>query len=58
MKAAMRHVEEINRMKEALKKTNSEHLRIDYSKSIKRKQKELREYCYYRGFDYKRLIAE
>lgn len=41
-------INEMKRMKEAIKKTNSEKLKTDYSKALKRKQKQLRQYDEYR----------
>ena len=58
MRAVMRQLEEINRVKEAIHKTESPHLKQDYQKHLKRLKKELREYCYYRGFAYKEIIGE
>lgn len=57
MKAALRQVEEIKRQKAALLKTESKYLQRDYSKSIKRLEAELREYCSFRGIDYKAIMA-
>ena len=58
MKAVMRQIEEINRVKEALKKTESPYLKMDYQKNLKRLKKDLREYCYYRGYSYREIIGE
>ena len=58
MKAVMRHLEEIRRVEEALKKTDSPYLKQDYQKHLKRLKKDLREYCHYRGFNYKEIIGE
>lgn len=43
-KAEMKQLAEIDRMKEACRKTTSEYLRRDYKKSIKRMERDLREY--------------
>lgn len=43
-KAEMKHIEEIKRLEEAVGKTNSEYLRNDYMKAIKRMKRELKEY--------------
>ena len=56
MKAAMRQVEEIRRLEEAINKTKSSYLINDYSKNIRTLKAELREYCAYRGFDYNKVI--
>lgn len=55
MKAIRRELDEIERLKCAIEKTNSEHLRRDYQKAIKRKTKEIKEYCRYRGIDYENI---
>ena len=52
MKAAKREAMDIMRMREAMSRTKSEHLKMDYAKGIKRKEKELKTYCRYRGIDY------
>ena len=51
MKAVIAEIEEIKRLKNALEKTNSEHLRRDYSKAIDRKLKDVREYCTLRNIE-------
>lgn len=58
MKAAMRQVAEINRVSEAIKNTQSPYLKRDYEKNLRRLKKELREYCYYRGFNFKQILGE
>ena len=58
MKAAMRQVAEINRIKEALKKTKSPHLKKDYEKNLRRLINGLKEYCRYRGFKLKEILME
>lgn len=52
MKAIERHINEIKRYQEAIEKTDSNYLKNDYSKKISRMIKELREYCYYRDYDF------
>ena len=44
-----KHVAEIERLKTAIAKTKSVHLKRDYEKALKRMQKELREYDRYKG---------
>lgn len=56
MKAAMRQVEEINRLKAAIKKTDSKYLKRDYKKSLCKIHAELKIYCSYRGLDYNKII--
>lgn len=55
MKQALKEVEDIKRMREAIKKTNSPCLIRDYQKAIDRKIRALKEYCTYRGINYKAL---
>lgn len=47
-KAEQRQIAEIERMKAAIEKTDSPRLRNDYTKGIKRLEKELAEYRYWR----------
>ena len=56
MKAAMRQVEEIDRLKEAIRKTKSNYLKNDYAKNMRTLKRELKEYCRYRGIDYQRVL--
>lgn len=56
MKAARKQVEEINRLKTAIEKTKSAHLKNDYSKNVRRLTAELREYCGYRGYSFRKVI--
>lgn len=56
MKAAKRQVDEIIRLKEAMKKSKSKYLKNDYSLNIKKLTAELKEYCGYRGFDFQKVI--
>lgn len=53
--AAMQEVADIRRMQHAINITKSEKLKNDYRKSIKRKSKELREYCRFTGANYEAL---
>lgn len=55
MKQALILIDEINRKREAIRKTKSEHLFADYCKSIGSDIAELKEYCSYRGIDFKEL---
>ena len=55
MKAALRHIDEINTLLKAHKKTESIYLKHDYAKAIRQKQKELKQYCLFKGYDYKEL---
>lgn len=40
-------IQEIKRLKSAVRKTDSKYLKIDYGKRIKRMKKQLAEYRYY-----------
>ena len=44
-----KHVAEMERLKTAMKKTDSEYLKRDYGKALKRMQRELRDYARYKG---------
>lgn len=52
MKQAQVLIDDIKRMKDAIGKTTSYKLRNDYTKAIKRKTKELIEYCDYKGLKF------
>ena len=52
MKQALKVVAEIERLKGAIYKTNSEHLIRDYSKQTVKLIKELKEYCRYKKLNY------
>lgn len=56
MKAAEREVEEIKRLEDAIHRTKSIYLKNDYAKNIRTRKRELKQYCKYRGFDYKKVI--
>lgn len=43
------HIAEMNRLREAIKKTDSEYLKADYSKALKRMKRELKEYRRFRS---------
>lgn len=47
--AEKEYVAEMNRLREAIKKTNSEYLEADYSKALKRMKRELKEYRRFRS---------
>ena len=44
-----KHVAEMERLKTAIKKTDSEYLKRDYKKALKRMSAELKEYDRYKG---------
>lgn len=47
-KAEEIHIAEIDRLKEAIRKTNSKYLKRDYEKAVIRMENELKEYRRYR----------
>ena len=55
MRQAIKEVNDIKRMREAIKNTKSAHLINDYRKAIVRKTNALKEYCRYRGFKFEDL---
>ena len=46
-----KHVAEMERLKTAMEKTDSEYLKRDYSKALKRMERELKEYDRYKRGD-------
>ena len=52
MKQAQILIDDINRMKQARAISKSYKLKNDYYKAIKRKTKELIEYCNYKGLEF------
>lgn len=56
MKQALKVVAEIERLKGAVEKTKSAHLKNDYSKAIRRLTAELKEYCGYKKLNYKEVM--
>ena len=55
MRQALELVDEINRKKEAINKTKSTYLINDYYKSIRDDMFELRDYCKFKGIDFKEV---
>lgn len=51
-------IQDIKRMDDAIKKTNSVYLKKDYQKRIDKAKKDLREYCRLRGFNYNEIEEE
>ena len=45
--AEKKHIEEMNRIREAINKTNSKALKYQYTKHLHRLKKELKEYRYH-----------
>ena len=58
MKAVERQIEEIERCKKIFNSTNSVYMKNDYAKAIRRLINELREYCKYRGYNFKEIIRK
>lgn len=56
MKQALKVVEEIERLKGAIEKTESEKLKKDYSKGIRKLTAELKEYCWYKNLNFKKVM--
>lgn len=48
-KMRQKHVDEISRLKDAIARTDSEYLKNDYGKALRRMEKELKEYDRYKG---------
>lgn len=58
MEQAIKEIEDINRMKRAIKETKSAKLKNDYAKAIRRKINELQIYCDYKGLDIGQLLIQ
>lgn len=58
MTQALVVIKEINRLYTACIKTKSQYLKKDYEKQIKVLKKDLKEYCYYKHFNYKELCQK
>lgn len=58
MAALDNHIAEMRRVRQAILKTNSEPLKADYGKKYKKMRRELKEYCSYRGIDYKPILSK
>ena len=58
MKAANELIKEIKEHKEAIKASSSPYLIKDREKRIKRLERDLKEYCSYKGYDYKKIIKK
>ena len=55
MKQAKLLADEINRKREAIRKTKSTYIRNDYYKSIRADMFELSDYCKFKGLDFKEV---
>lgn len=58
MNAAKQHLEYIREYQKIVDRTDNPHIRNDYTKAIKRLEKELKTYCMLRGFDYKEVLKK
>lgn len=58
MNQVVKEINDIKRMKDALLRTSSSKLKNDYTKAIKRKTREVKEYCGYKNIDYNSLLKE
>ena len=58
MKAVNKLINEINEHYEAIKASSSPYLIRDRYKCIKRLEKDLIEYCFYKGYNYKKIMNE
>lgn len=58
MKQAMVVINEIKRLYAACIKSESNYLKTDYSKQIKKLKKDLKEYCGYKNLNYDKLCDE
>lgn len=56
MKQALILIDEINRKKQAMRETDSQYLKNDYSKQIHEDISELRDYAGFRGLDFVDLM--
>lgn len=56
MKQAQKVVAEIERLKSAIEKTRSAHLKNDYSKGIRNLTAELKEYCGYKKLNFNEVM--
>ncbi len=57
MTEAVKFAKEIIRKKDAVKRTQSKYLKADYTKSIQKDVKELRQYCDAKGLNMKEVVA-
>lgn len=48
-KMRQKHIDEMNRLRDAIARTDSAHLKADYSKALHRMENELKEYDRYKG---------
>lgn len=56
MKQALKVATEINRLKRAIEKTKSPHLKKDYGKAVRKLTAELKEYCGYRKLNFDEVM--
>ena len=58
MQQALVVVNEIKRLYTACIKSKSPYLKRDYEKKIRSLKRDLKEYCFYRKFNYKKICQE
>jgi hypothetical protein len=58
MKALLREIEEINRMKTAIKTTSSNYVKTDYIKNIKKRLQDIKLYCKYKNYNYDEIATQ
>ena len=58
MKQAMIVVNKIKNLELAITKTTSNHLKQDYRKNINRLKKDLKDYCFYKNYNYCDLLKK
>lgn len=58
MEQAIVVINEIKRLYTACYESKSQYLRNDYEKKIRSLKKDLKEYCYYKKFDYKKICED
>lgn len=56
MRAVNKQLEEIKRVEKALENSKSIKFKKDQGKYLKRLKKELKEYCYCRGYNYQEIL--
>lgn len=58
MKQALIVIDEIKRLQMSCIKSKSIYLKKDYSKKIKSLKRDLKEYCFYKKYNYKNICQE
>lgn len=58
MKQALIVIDEIKRYYSSCLNSNSSYLKRDYEKKIKSLKRDLKEYCFYKNYNYKKICKE